>query len=175
LNHPIAIAGSLTLLAFVAHITGGIKQSLSIAPSKVAGSHIEGGALETLDRNWVQAMCAFQLVTVDLLALSGVLFFTGFHQHACTKAGNCLRAFSDLLPVGLLLADSTARSEAKAERLPFPWSLGFLVSLFGSHFLGGSVTMKSMQALTTACRQMPDPSIARTCSGKPSQASRVKC
>ena len=78
MNYPIAIAGSLTLLAFVAHITGGIKQSLSIAPSKVAGSHIEGGALETLDRNWVQAMCAFQLVTVDLLALSGVLFLLAF-------------------------------------------------------------------------------------------------
>jgi len=31
LNFPIAIAGSLTLLAFVAHITGGIKQSIAFA------------------------------------------------------------------------------------------------------------------------------------------------
>ena len=33
---------------------------------------------ETLDRNWVQSMCAFQLVTVDLLTLSALLFFLAF-------------------------------------------------------------------------------------------------
>jgi hypothetical protein len=78
LNYPIAIAGCLTLLAFVAHITGGIKQSLSIAPAKIAGSQLERGMLDTLDRNWVQAMCAFQLVTIDLLALSAVLYLLAF-------------------------------------------------------------------------------------------------
>jgi hypothetical protein len=78
LNYPIAIAGGLTLLAFVAHITGGIKQSLSIAPAKIAGPQVEQGALDILDRNWVQAMCAFQLVTIDLLALLGVLYLLAF-------------------------------------------------------------------------------------------------
>jgi hypothetical protein len=78
LNYPIAIAGGLTVLAFVAHVTGGLRQSLSIAPTKLAGSHIERGALEVLDRNWVQTMCAFQLVTIDLLALSGVLYLLAF-------------------------------------------------------------------------------------------------
>ena len=56
MNYPIAIVSGLTLLAFVAHVAGGIKQSLSIAPSKVAGNQIERGALEILDRNWVQTM-----------------------------------------------------------------------------------------------------------------------
>ena len=78
MNYPIAIAGGLTLLAFIAHITGGIKQSLSIAPAKIAGSHVERGLLDILERNWVQAMCAFQLVTVDLLALSGALYLLAF-------------------------------------------------------------------------------------------------
>lgn len=85
MNYPIAIAGSLTLLAFVAHITGGIRQSLSIAPSKLAGKHIEQSALDILERNWVQAMCAFQLVTVDLLALSGVLYLLAFTNTLAPK------------------------------------------------------------------------------------------
>ena len=85
MNYPIAIVSGLTLLAFVAHVAGGIKQSLSIAPSKVAGSQIERGALEILDRNWVQAMCAFQLVTIDLLALSVALYLLAFTNALAPK------------------------------------------------------------------------------------------
>ena len=78
MNYPIVIAGGLTLLACLAHITGGFAQSLSIAPSKIADTRIEQGALAALDRNWAQVMCAFQLVTVDLLALSVVLYLLAF-------------------------------------------------------------------------------------------------
>ena len=78
MNYPIAVVGVLTLLAFVAHVTGGIRQSLSIEPSKVADRQKDHAGLEVLERNWVQSMCAFQLVTVDLLALSGVLFLLAF-------------------------------------------------------------------------------------------------
>ena len=89
MNYPIAIAGCLTLLAFVAHVTGGIKQSLSIAPAKIAGSQVERGVLETLERNWVQAMCAFQLVTIDLLALSGS---TNLHSRMCLHPSSPLHS-----------------------------------------------------------------------------------
>lgn len=78
MNYPIAIAGGLTLLACLAHITGGVAQSLSISPSRIADTKIDKSALDVLDRNWVQVMCAFQLVTVDLLALSGVLYLLAF-------------------------------------------------------------------------------------------------
>jgi hypothetical protein len=108
LNYPIAIASGLTFLAFIAHITGGVKQSLSIAPAKVAGNHIEPGALEILDRNWVQAMCAFQLVTIDLLALSGVLYLIGF---------------TDVLAPKQLIAFGLAA-------IYFLWGCSWLVQLF---------------------------------------------
>jgi hypothetical protein len=69
MNYPIAAACGLTLLAFVAHMAGGVRQSLSIEPSKVAGQSASHANLKVLDRNWVQTVCAVQLVSVDLLAL----------------------------------------------------------------------------------------------------------
>jgi hypothetical protein len=85
LNYPIAIVSGLTLLAFIAHVTGGLKQSLSIAPTKISGNHINRDALDILDRNWVQLMCAFQLVSIDLLALSGVLYLLAFTNTLAPK------------------------------------------------------------------------------------------
>jgi heme/copper-type cytochrome/quinol oxidase subunit 4 len=78
MNYPIAAACGLTVLAFVAHMTGGIRQSLSIEPRKVAGESVSQIKLKALDRNWVQTMCAFQLVSVDLLALSIALYLLAF-------------------------------------------------------------------------------------------------
>ncbi len=108
MNYPIAIASGLTLLAFVAHITGGIRQSLSIAPAKVAGGQVDRGSLEILERNWVQAMCAFQLVTIDLLVLSGVLY---------------LLAFTNALAPRQLIAFAVAA-------IYFLWGCSWLIQLF---------------------------------------------
>lgn len=55
-------------------------QSLSIQPSKVAKKYDTEQSLVVLDRNWVQLMCAFQLVSVDLLAISGVLYLLAFTE-----------------------------------------------------------------------------------------------
>ena len=77
-NYPIASALVLTLLAFAAHMFGGIRESLSIKPSKVASGSSSPDNLEVLDRSWVQVMCAFQLVSVDLLALSFLLYLLAF-------------------------------------------------------------------------------------------------
>lgn len=77
MNYPIAIAGGLTLLALFAHTFVGIRESLSIAPAKLT----EKGNVanfEVLERNWVQIMCAFQMITIDLLALSTLLFLLAF-------------------------------------------------------------------------------------------------
>lgn len=81
MNYPIAAACGLTLLAFMAHMTGGILQSLSIEPRKVVGGATPPANIDVLSRNWVQTMCAFQLVSVDLLALSAVLYLLAFTDH----------------------------------------------------------------------------------------------
>ena len=52
---------------------GGIPQLLKAEPAKL-GVEDKAGNLETPQRHWVQLMCAFQLVTVDLLAVSALLF-----------------------------------------------------------------------------------------------------
>lgn len=79
MNYPITIVLVIMLVGFIAHMTGGVIQSLSVKPSKVAsGSEAGDKSLEELDRNWVQSMCAFQLVSVDLLAVAGVLYLLAF-------------------------------------------------------------------------------------------------
>lgn len=79
MNYPIAATFGLTLIALAAHMTGGMRALLSIKPSKVAAGSTPGN-LGGLDRNWVLAMCAFQLVTVDALALSFLLYLLAFTQ-----------------------------------------------------------------------------------------------
>jgi len=72
MNTPIAIAGVIVLLAFFAHTFIGNKEALSTRPKPPRFG--EGETVKEIERNWVQCMCAFQLVTVDLLALSALLF-----------------------------------------------------------------------------------------------------
>ena len=80
MNIPIAAVFGLTLLAFVAHITGGMKESLSTDPKLFRGDGVADEAQERIGRNWTQLMCAFQLVSVDLLALAVVLYFLAFTE-----------------------------------------------------------------------------------------------
>ena len=77
MNYQLAAVGGLTVLALLAHVFGGIRQSLSVAPARLADRD-KLTNFEALERNWVQAMCAFQLVTIDLLALSALLFVLAF-------------------------------------------------------------------------------------------------
>ena len=77
MNYQLATVGALTVLALFAHVFGGIRQSLSVEPAKLTDKE-KTANFEALDLNWVQSMCAFQLVTVDLLALSALLFFLAF-------------------------------------------------------------------------------------------------
>ena len=77
MNYQLAAVGGLTVVALLAHVFGGIRQSLSIAPARLADKE-KLTNFEALDRNWVQSMCAFQLVTIALLALSALLFVLAF-------------------------------------------------------------------------------------------------
>ncbi len=65
MNIPVLIVACLSLLAVIAHIVGGTIESASIAPSKTN---------EKLTRNWLQSMCAFQMLAIDLLLVTIVLF-----------------------------------------------------------------------------------------------------
>lgn len=65
MNIPILIVACITLLAFLAHLFGGTRETAAIAPD---------GNDEKLTAHWVQAMCAFQMLSVDLLAVAALLF-----------------------------------------------------------------------------------------------------
>lgn len=55
----------ITLAAFVAHVVIGTRETASIAPAS---------ARDKLTPHWVQAMCAFQMLSVDLLVVAAALF-----------------------------------------------------------------------------------------------------
>jgi len=81
MNYPLVIVLIIMVVGFVAHMTGGVIQSLTVQPSKVSdGKPAANGELEALDRNWVQSMCAFQLVSVDILVVIGVLYLLAFTE-----------------------------------------------------------------------------------------------
>ena len=73
MNIPMLIAGILTSVALLAHILVGSKESLRVDPRRFAKGQ-EMSDSDTAVRNWAQTMCAFQMVTIDLFVLSGVLF-----------------------------------------------------------------------------------------------------
>ena len=77
MNYQLATVGGLTVLILFAHVFGGIRELLSVEPAKLADKK-KLANFETLDRNWVLSLCAFQLVTVDLLVLSTLLFVLAF-------------------------------------------------------------------------------------------------
>ncbi len=52
MNYQLAIVGALTFLALLAHIFGGIRESLSVAPAKLADRETVSD-FESLERNKV--------------------------------------------------------------------------------------------------------------------------
>ncbi|MBX2819166.1 MAG: hypothetical protein KTR29_05765 [Rhodothermaceae bacterium] len=79
MNTPIAIAGGLTVLALLAHVFVGLKETYAVAPGKWAAKK-DIKDFETVERNWIQALCAFQLVTIDLLIIPVLLFVIAFTE-----------------------------------------------------------------------------------------------
>lgn len=65
MNLPVLIAASITSLAFFAHTFVGTKEALQTRPPNTAA---------LIQQYWKQSMAAFQLVTVDLLLLSLLLW-----------------------------------------------------------------------------------------------------
>ena|GEM_PF-325503 len=75
MNYPITIAGAIVLFAFFAHTIVGIREALS---TRLHRTSAEGDVdIVIVERNWVQSLCAFQLVTVDLFVFSVLLLVLG--------------------------------------------------------------------------------------------------
>lgn len=130
MNYPIAIVCGLTLVCFAAHITGGVIQSLSIEPSKVARSSGKDKSIDVLDRNWVQAMCAFQLVSVDLLVLAGVLYLLAFTELLAPRQniGFTMAGLFFIWGVVWLVQLGALKRKLKDYLLLGHWSVWFLCS-----------------------------------------------
>lgn len=126
MNYQLATVGGLTALALFAHVFGGIRQSLSVEPAKLVGKD-KPANFAALDRNWVQSMCAFQLVTVDLLGLSALLFFLAFTDGFVHKQpiGFSLAAFYFLWGCAWLVQLFTLRRKAIDYLLLGHWSFWF--------------------------------------------------
>jgi len=65
MNIPVLIVACFSLLAIFAHVIGGTKETASISPDVKN---------EKLTRNWKQTMCAFQMLSIDLIAVTIILF-----------------------------------------------------------------------------------------------------
>ncbi|MEE9319555.1 MAG: hypothetical protein V3U76_03835 [Granulosicoccus sp.] len=68
MNIPVVVAACISTLALVAHIFIGTKETAAIAPT-------DGN--KKLELHWKQSMCAFQMLSVDLLLVTIVLFVIG--------------------------------------------------------------------------------------------------
>ena len=69
MNFAALFVAVITLLALMAHVFVGSRETASLAP---------GDAADGRTPHWVQAMCAFQMLSVDLLALTVGLFWLAF-------------------------------------------------------------------------------------------------
>jgi len=69
LNIWILSVACITLAAFAAHVVVGTRETATVEPVS---------ADDKLTVNWVQAMCAFQMLSVDLLVVAAALFAIAF-------------------------------------------------------------------------------------------------
>ncbi len=68
---PELIVACVCLAAVIAHVVGGTRETAALKPAK-------GDA--RLTAHWVQAMCAFQMLAVDLLVVCLILFAIAFYD-----------------------------------------------------------------------------------------------
>ena len=75
MNYPIALAGAIVFLAFLAHVFIGNREAFSTRPKSALAD--DAKAAEIIDRHWVQSLCAFQLVSIDLFVMAVFLLLLG--------------------------------------------------------------------------------------------------
>lgn len=75
MNYPILIAGVLIFLAFLAHLFIGSRGALRARPAAQSAS--DKAKADEIERHWVQSLCVFQMVSVDLALLAVLLLVMG--------------------------------------------------------------------------------------------------
>jgi len=81
MNYPIAFTFGLICLVILAHLFGGIRESLTVRPSVSLYGSSDKASFYLIERSWVQLMCAFQLVSVDLVVIAVVLYLLAFTNY----------------------------------------------------------------------------------------------
>lgn len=121
MNIWILSVACITVVACVAHVLVGTKETATIAPTSPD---------KKLTPNWVQAMCAFQMLSVDLLVVAIALFAIVFFDLGPVERPLVL-LFSLLFflwgLVWVIQLHWLKRPEASLLRLPH-WIIWFLCS-----------------------------------------------
>ncbi len=65
MNIPVLIVAVVMTFATLGHVAIGTKETATLEPKGASGKPMA---------NWVQTMCAFQMLTLDLVVLTGLLF-----------------------------------------------------------------------------------------------------
>lgn len=73
MNIPILITACITLLTFLAHLIVGSMETAQLQPKRLTTVETISN-YDTVERHWMQSMCAFQIVSVDLLVVAILLF-----------------------------------------------------------------------------------------------------
>ena len=115
------------MLACLAHLFVGVKETYAIAPEKIANRDTTKD-FSIIERNWVQALCAFQLVTIDLIVLPILLFVLAFTELIIPKqtVALCLAAFYALWGIAWLVQLIVLKRTPKDFLMLGQWMLWFI-------------------------------------------------
>lgn len=132
MNFPIAVVSVLMLLALRAHTVVGAREAKSVRPALIMPNEsTTASSFERLERNWVQSLCAFQLVTVDLLVLTGLSFLLAFTEIISPKRpiALALAGYYLLWGIAWLIQLAVLKSPRKNFFLLGHWVLWFLCAV----------------------------------------------
>lgn len=72
MNTPVLITACISLLALIAHTFVGTKECTLLSPLSRTNNNVSKS--KKLIQHWKQSMCAFQMLTIDLLLVTIILF-----------------------------------------------------------------------------------------------------
>jgi len=131
-------AGVLVALTFIAHTFFGTKESLKAEPNDQQSTDCIDSASKK-QQYWIQSVCAFQLVTVDLFIVCVILFVMGLTDVISfeSELAYCLAVYFFLWGIAWLVQLSFLRKSNEQYYLLGQWAIFFLIS---GVILGGATS-----------------------------------
>lgn len=128
---PFLMTGVLMALALGAHLFVGTRETLSLHPterSAAADTEHDAATRAELNRHWAQAMCAFQLVSIDLFVVTFAAFLLGFTDvlPAKREIGLFLAAYLGAWGVVWLVQLAAVKAKLRTYYILEQWMLFFL-------------------------------------------------